>query len=257
MADQELPDLTAASLPLAGTELLYLAQGGADRRATVDDVAPTLRAEVVTARGSEASLDARLDAIEASIPAAGGAPFPEVLPNGYRTQTFTNANFTATGTASNRQDLAPVTFERDFVCDEFGGYCTGSATAGNALRFVVYDSDANGYPKDIVLQSADIEGSSSTFHATTPPGGEYVFQAGKTYWFGTHTQSSSAGNWRAVQLASLRVLGNELSSSSTNPTILRLVQTWASGPIDPWVPALGQLASSTIHAVFLHRKATP
>lgn len=49
MANQKLTDLTAATTPLAGTEQVYVVQGGASRRTTAQAIAQTAAASYATA----------------------------------------------------------------------------------------------------------------------------------------------------------------------------------------------------------------
>lgn len=64
MADQKLSQLTAATLPLAGTELAYLVQGGAERRTTAAEIAATLPAATTSTAGKLSATDkAKLDSI--------------------------------------------------------------------------------------------------------------------------------------------------------------------------------------------------
>jgi hypothetical protein len=66
MADQKLSQLTAATLPLAGTELAYLVQGGAERRATALAIATTLPEATTSTAGKLSAADKiKLDSITA------------------------------------------------------------------------------------------------------------------------------------------------------------------------------------------------
>ena len=181
--------------------------------------------------------------------------WPSVMVGAYRTQALTGTNPTSTGVAANRIDIAPIIFERDYVCDEFGVYCTSAATAGNHNhRVIIYESNATGLPTNIILQSADTNATAVGFYATTPPGGEYTFKAGQTYWVGMHTQSSNSGNFRTVQTTGLRTIGQDATSNSVTPTILRRSVTFTSGAPDPWgAMATHEYQSSTSFIVFLRR----
>jgi hypothetical protein len=66
MADQKLSQLTAATLPLAGTELAYLVQGGAERRTTAAAIATTLPDATTSTAGKLSAADkTKLDSITA------------------------------------------------------------------------------------------------------------------------------------------------------------------------------------------------
>lgn len=52
MADQKISDLSAASLPLTGAELIELVQGGSNKQATVADIAHWALAGTTAAAGS-------------------------------------------------------------------------------------------------------------------------------------------------------------------------------------------------------------
>lgn len=66
MADQKLSQLTAATLPLTGSELAYLVQGGNQRRATAATIAGTLPDATTSTAGKLSATDkARLDQLGA------------------------------------------------------------------------------------------------------------------------------------------------------------------------------------------------
>lgn len=64
MPDQKLSQLTAATLPLAGTELAYVVQGGAERRTTAAAMAAALPDATTSTAGKLSATDkAKLDSI--------------------------------------------------------------------------------------------------------------------------------------------------------------------------------------------------
>ena len=64
MADQKLSQLTAATPPLVGTELVYKVQSAAERRTTAAEIAATLPAATTSTAGKLSATDkAKLDSI--------------------------------------------------------------------------------------------------------------------------------------------------------------------------------------------------
>lgn len=260
VAGVAIPALPAASLPLAGAEVIPVVVSGAVRRVTADDVAPALRAEVVNARGAEVSLEARLAAIAASIPPPGNtsAAWPDVPAGGYAVSASDSGQgLGSIGGSANRLDLSPVSFGYDFLCDEFGVYCTTAAVGGTLARVVVYESDSRGLPTNLILDTGTFNAATiNTFYGATPPGGDFTFLAGRVYWCGIHFETANSGSYRSVVVAGQRGIGfGDGANASAHPTLLRVTETFASGAPDPWPTVVGaQYTSSTTPLVFLRRK---
>lgn len=256
MADTKISALTAATTPLGGTEAVPLVQSGNTRRATADDMAPTLRAEVVAARDGEASLSAKLAAIEASIPSGGGAPFHGWVSGSYVTQALVAGALSTISGASNRLEVMPWQPQRDMTVDQISVYVT--ATGAADFRLVIYSSDANGLPGDLLWNTADTTPSSTGEIAFSPPGGgaSYTFTEGTTYWIGWHTETSGAGTHKAVPIGAVSNLGLTSIAATQGCQVLRTTATFASGAPDPFpTPTTGMLTQSTTPLAFCFRIA--
>jgi hypothetical protein len=77
--------------------------------------------------------------------------------------------------------LMLVTFRRDVTISEIRTHVT-TASAGN-LKFIIYDSDSNGLPNSVLLESAAVDTSTTGGKdAVLTP--NFLFEQGKIYWFG-------------------------------------------------------------------------
>lgn len=252
MADTKISDMSAASTPLSGAELVPVVQSGANAKATADDMAPALRAEVVAARGSESSLSDRLAALEALISAAGGDGFIGWPSDAYFTTARNASAMSTIFGASNRLEVMPWQWQRTITLTQFSLYCTN--TGAGAFRLLIYESDANGLPGDLYWSSADTIPSSTGEIVFSPPGG-ITFQAGKTYWYGWHTESSGAGTHRAIAIAAVASLGLTGIAGAQGCQVLRTTAVaFASGAPDPF-PAVdaSMLTQSTTPLAFLFK----
>lgn len=230
MADTKISALSAASTPLAGTELVPIVQSSANAKATADDMAPTLRAEVVAARDGEADLNTKIQAVEALANSASGDGFFGWPSGLYFTQALVADALSTVSGASNRLEVMPWMPHRTMTLTQISIYCTNTG-AGN-FRLVIYESDANGLPGDLYWSSADTIPSSTGEIAFTPPGG-ITFTKGTTYWLGWHTEASS-GTHRALSIGSVPSLGLTSVSAAQGCQVLRTSATFASGAPDPF-----------------------
>lgn len=225
--------------PLTGSEFMVAIQETATPgvfttgRITIDDCNPTLKNEVVTARGAYPDLDARLDYIESIIPAPSGLSQIRPISGGYF-HTGVNANsLTTQSGASNRLEISPWVCNSDVTVDQIGTYVTVSGST--SYRLVIYDATSTGMPNNLIWQSASITPSTSTtYFFEVPPGGNYTFVYGQIYWLGIHWELSTSGTHRALSATSCQSIGLISVAGSQGATALRRTVTYGSGAPASW-----------------------
>lgn len=108
-------------------------------------------------------------------------------------------------------------FDRAVTCDEIGLQVTGGVASATS-KITVYDSDANGWPNNRILETTDLDCSTTGFKSVSF---SYTFLANTRYWVGV--RSNSTHTLRAVALGGAYGLG--LSATSTNTMFVRLTRT--------------------------------
>lgn len=144
--------------------------------------------------------------------------------------------------AAGRQDIAPFLASRAFSINQVA-ISVSTGVAGNAA-VLIFESDANGRPTNIVLQSPNM---STAAAATVTAAVSFSFVAGRLYWIGSWTSST----------ATLRVFANTSAFTQTWTTaatpvqqaILRRVETY--GTATNWTYATGQHTSAVAPLVLM------
>jgi hypothetical protein len=194
-------------------------------------VSPTafeeLRQEVIAARGNRSSVDNRIEAISRySSPCAGELFTGDVVDN----SRVSTAPTTITGVA-NAIRLLPFITSRPFTASSIGGRVT-TAAAG-FVRFLVYGSDANGWPGPKLFEGAeDLSAASAApvFHS----GIELNIQADRVYWLGIRygTPVPVMAALQSYSAPNLGLIGG--MSGTTYASMIQRVLTLSIPAPDDW-----------------------
>jgi hypothetical protein len=153
-----------------------------------------------------------------------------------------NGTLGTLASAANRQDIAPFLAARSFSIDQVA-ISVSTGVAGNAC-VLIFESDANGRPTTLALQSPNM---STATAATVTATVSFSFVAGRVYWIGRWTSST----------ATLRVFANTSAFSLTWTTaatpvqqaVLRRTETY--GTATNWTYASGQHTSALAPLVLM------
>jgi hypothetical protein len=183
-------------------------------------------------------------AVPTPIPAAVyfGAPMMMLPDAGVYISNGLNGTLGTQASAANRQDIAPFLAGYDFDIDQVA-ISVSTGLAGNAA-VLIFDSDANGRPTTVLMQSPNI---STATAATVTASVTFSFEAGRLYWIGVWTSSAST----------LRVFANTSAFTQTWTTaatpvqqaILRRTETY--GTATNWTYASGQHTSALAPLVLM------
>lgn len=223
MADVKISELGAATTPLVGTEIAEIVQGGVNKQVEVVELGPA--AEVTGARGGRSTLNRRLNTLStvcspSSIPIAVGRWYDG---------SFHAANPGTLIGAANRCDLglffssAPLRADRVAIA-------VSTAVASSLAKIVIYDSNDQGVPDNLIYESGDIDCSTTGGKEQTI---DLLFDANRIYWLGV--RHSSTATLRSIVGTSGLNMGMSSSNSSTQLGTLRRTVTFASAAPDPWV----------------------
>lgn len=173
---------------------------------------------------NEKANDSRVDVVSNfASPNAGG-----VISGQYCDNSFHAAASAALAGVANRMDLAPYYTSVDLPIDRLG-VAISTAVAGASVKIVIYESDENGWPSNLLYETASLSGAVVAFveEALT-----FTFLRGKQYWVGVRHSSTCAV--RCVALTSAVNLGLSSNTAANYSTILRRTVTFANAAPNPW-----------------------
>lgn len=180
--------------------------------------------EVIAARGNRANLNNRISTISNFVsPNAGGNIVGQYYDNAFHA----GANTTLTG-AANRIDMGPYYTSAPLRIDQIGVSVT-TASAGGFGKVLIYNSDVDGWPDELLYESAPLDMSSTGFKFATL---DFTFDSGRQYWLGYWF--SLGGVIRSVSTASSVNLGKNGSTSSSYFTIVRRTVTFSGSAPAIW-----------------------
>ena len=223
MPDAKISELTAATLPLTGSELVPIVQSGASKKAAVSDVRDVaLRAEVEAARGSRSSLGLRISTIS-NFASPNAISF---IVGNYYDGSFHAANPATLAGVANRLDLGPFYNSEPLRIDEIG-VSVSTAVAGALARCCIYSAGADGLPLDKLFEGAsDLDLSTTGFKAHSI---DFTFDNARTYWLGV-LQSGTA-TLRAIPTTNAVNFGGGGGGGGNfqqYASVVRYTQTYAS-----------------------------
>lgn len=202
----------------------------------IDAALTALSAEVVAARGGRADLATRLLAnIRAPIVNAG------VYDVGHYVDAAWNASAAGTiaGSAA-RMEVVRFQVARRLRVNPMGFEVTvGVASA--EIKLVIYASDADGHPAELLYESAPMSAASPAFVSVAD---SFTFEANTLYWVGV--RHSSTATIRGIALASMPSIGRTAAAGSTYPGILRQSVAFATPAPNPFGYAASQVTVNVV-----------
>jgi hypothetical protein len=150
---------------------------------------------------------------------------------------------------ANRIVGTPKSFPRDTQVDQLG-VSVSTAVAGALFRVQIYDTDADGRPTTLLVESADISGATAaTVFATL--GATFTFLAGKTYFIAVH----SSANATLRTISTTGVVGFSWSNAATPAQYIALVRTATFGSAGNWPAFANSQAQNVAMPLVLMRCA--
>lgn len=155
----------------------------------------------------------------------------------------------ALGTAAqgaNRNIIAPFVAAFDVAINQVA-ISVSTLVAGSFSKVVIYGSDANGRPSNLIAESANIDCGTGPVNTYTTPL-SVTFRAGQLYWIGV--RSSSTQTLRTFTQASLPPLSYTIAATpGVQPTLIK-TETYAN-PAGAWGYASAQHSNIQVPAVWM------
>ena len=218
MADQKISELTAATLPLVGTEEVPLRVASDNRRVAVEKI---------------------------------GARLPGFAVGAYIDQNTGNAtssaNISTAAGAANRFDLFAFPVHQDTRIEEIGVSVTTPVASKNC-KIVCYESGEDGIPSNLLFETGDISVASGGYAFETR---DFTFKRNRLYWLGIRHQANPT--LHAHPVATCRTLGrgNNNPVQTAQGTLYRRVLTYANAAPDPYVAAPAELSSAPCQCIIM------
>ena len=184
-------------------------------------------AEVVEARGGRSTLNKRLDVMSA---ASSPNAVPVAIGRWYD-GSFHAANPGTLAGAANRLDLGPFFTSQPLRIDRVA-VAVSTAVASALAKIVIYNSNDDGVPDQLIYESGDLDCSTTGGKEATV---DITFEANRIYWLGI--RHSSTATLRTIVQSSALNMGMSSSNSSTMLSCLRRTVTYANAAPDPWAYA--------------------
>lgn len=180
--------------------------------------------EVVTARGGRSTLSKRLDVMSA---ASSPNAVPVAIGRWYD-GAFHGANPGTLAGAANRLDLGPFFTSQPLRVDRVA-VAVSTAVASALAKIVIYNSNDDGVPDQLIYESGDLDCSTTGGKEVTV---DITFDANRVYWLGY--RHNSTATLRSIVSSSALNMGMSSSNSSTMLSCLRRTVAYASAAPDPW-----------------------
>lgn len=181
--------------------------------------------EVIAARGPRATLGDRIDVISNfTSPNAGG-----YVVGNYYDNSFHAASATTIAGVADTVELVPFYTSQSLPIDQLG-VAVATAVAGSLLRCVIYGSNSQGWPDQLLYSGGtDLSGAINTYvsHSLS-----FSFQSATQYWLGVHWSSTTT--IRAINSSSAVTLGISASTSINYFSKIRRTIPFATGSPQAW-----------------------
>lgn len=169
-------------------------------------------------------------------------------PSGELVLTTTGAGGGTLGTlagAAGRMDIFPFLPRADLTIDRLMINCT-TAVAGALARIIVYGSDENGRPHDLVLETGDLDLASTGSKSATV---SLSLRQGRTLWLGLrHSANSTTSTWPLT--ATPDVNGGAIPVTTARK-VLRRTLAWGSAAPANWGFAASEINAAAAPAIWL------
>lgn len=195
--------------------------------------------EVIEARGGRSTLNKRLDVMSAASSPNG---VPVVVGRWYDGAFHAGNPSTAAG-AANRFDLGPYFTSQPMRIDRVAVAVT-AAVAGSLVKIVIYDSDANGVPDQLIYESESLDCSSTGGKEAVV---DLTFEPNRIYWVGA--RSNSSATIRSILATSALNFGMTSSAASTYIYCLRRTLLYATPAPQSWVYDANEAVSATTPSI--------
>ncbi len=146
--------------------------------------------------------------------------------------------------AADRLDIFPFTARADTAVVGLSVNVTG-AVAGAVGKIVMYDSDANGRPNALILETGDLDFSSTGIKTAVIA---QTLLQGATYWFGIrHSSTAVLSAWPTSATPDI----NGGTPSTNACKILRRAFTYSSAAPSTWGWTSSDLNSNAATAIWM------
>lgn len=146
---------------------------------------------------------------------------------------------------ANRTVCAPFVSPYDIVIDQLG-VSVSTLLAGANCKVVIYNSDSNGRPSTVLIESGNISAAATgTVFATIS---STTLVAGTKYWFGV--RSSGTQTLRTLNVSALPVLSYTSAATPVAQQTLILTETFANAAAT-WTYASGQHSNALMPLVLM------
>ena len=209
------------------------------------------QAEVVAARGSRSALNLRISTISNfASPNAGG-----VIPGRYYDNAFHAGTSSTLVIGANLVHMAPFFTSQVMRLDQLGA-AVSTPQAGGGFKCFIYDSDADGWPDQLIhLGASDLptDVNAYVFHPVN-----ILLDSGRQYWVGTHGNALvGAARVRSMNTLSAVNLGLTSSTNTTYATVIRATRDYANLPMPAqWTFTAGHLTANVTPPSIRMRAAT-
>ena len=171
-------------------------------------------------------------------------------PAGEMILTTTGAGGTTASTlagAAGRLDLYPFQPRADLSIDRVLVNCT-TAVAGALARVVLYSADPNGRPDTLLLESEDLDLSTTGAKSSTVT---LALRQGRTVWLGIrHSSTATLSAWAATATPDLN--GGTAPTTSARK-ILRRTHGWPGSAPAQWAWNGAEISSALATAIWLRQ----
>lgn len=159
-----------------------------------------------------------------------------------------SATLTTLAGVANRIDLAPWICPVDITTDLLGTLCS-TLVASAQGKIVVYDSDANGLPNALLLETGTLDFGSTGFKSVA---GALSFVKDAIYWLGIrHSSTATLNTHQTYTMPSLDWGTTPTSASALK--VLRRTVTFATAAPNPWTFSAAEATAATPPAIFLRQ----
>lgn len=147
--------------------------------------------------------------------------------------------------AAGRIDLFPFLPRADLIIDRLLLNCV-TAVAGALARILIYGSDAQGRPDALLLETADLDLSTTGAKLATMA---LTLRQGRTVWLGIrHSSTATLSTWPAT--ATPDVNGGA-TPATTARKVLRRTLPWGSAAPTPWGFASSEINPAAATSIWL------
>lgn len=147
--------------------------------------------------------------------------------------------------AAGRMEIFPFVPRRDVTIDRLAlNVVTGVASA--TAKFVVYSSDDNGRPNELITETGDLDLSTT---GTKEAVVNLTLHRGTVYWIGVrHSSTATISVWQTVSTADIN---GGSAISTTGRKTLRRTLTYATAAPTNWVFDSTEISSGNAPAIWL------